>query len=668
MSAVSSRATPYEFQSLPITLEDLAPRADAVIVVPPFAQLDFPHLGAHLLQGCARAAGFEVAVVYAGMFLAREIGQALYYALSEGVTPQDSGGRVFTYMLGERVFARAAYGVPLLGRRAEELLSGLHMKAGLGSRWCTLDFALLRRLAHHVEDWADRFAHALAARGYPIVGLTTVFEQTAASIAILSRIKALAPSTTTIIGGANCTGGMAEGVASLSDTIDYAFSGESERVFPAFLAGHRPAGKVIEGEPCMELDALPLPDYEQYYAQRRACLEDDAGSRELIMLPYESSRGCWWGQKHHCTFCGEATMRYREKSPDRLFQGLEVLLARHPSRRVFFVDEIMPHSYFKSVLPRIREKLPNVTMFYEQKANMTLEKVRSLREAGVSVVQPGIEALSSSLLRRMDKGILARQNLALLRYARSARLSLIWALLFGLPGDEPDDYADYLTLLPLLHHLEPPRRLIPLGLLRFSPYWKYPERYGIRNLRPGESYADVLPEGADASRVAYHFEGEFSSIATDHPELVKAIDAKVCDWSAAWSRADRKPPVLSVRRMGPDLYVLFDKRGLPGALEVQPISHAQVAATLVGRPLANLGDISREAAWAQANKYAVELDGWHAPLVTAEPDLLAEFERAYGPGAEGRVENGGELEHPAPSAEPGAVRTSRRRQALPVIR
>src|SRR5690349_5709766 len=61
-----------EFIRLPIALEDLAPPADAVIVVPPFAQLDFPHLGAHLLQSGARAAGFQVTVLYAGMFLARE--------------------------------------------------------------------------------------------------------------------------------------------------------------------------------------------------------------------------------------------------------------------------------------------------------------------------------------------------------------------------------------------------------------------------------------------------------------------------------------------------------------------------------------------------------------------------------------------------------------------
>ncbi|WP_170319405.1 RiPP maturation radical SAM C-methyltransferase [Polyangium spumosum] len=621
------------FDAAPIEFEYLPRRPDAVLIVPPFAALDFPHLGVHLLQGCARAKGFEVAVIYAGMFLAREITQPVYHALSDAVTLHWSGGRVFSNMLGERIFARAAHGVPLLGRQAEAKLSSICLEAGFGRKRCVIDFKGLVELATHVEDWATRFARAVAEIGCPIVGCTTVFEQTASSIAILRRIKERAPGTTTIIGGANCTGGMAEGIASLSDAIDFAFSGECEKAFPSFLAGARPDGRVVEGEVCMDLDALPTPDYEEYYRQRRACFEDDALSRGMVALSYESSRGCWWGQKHHCTFCGVASMRYREKSPDRVIGELQELLAKHPSRRVHNVDDIMPHSYFKSVLPRLPEELPGVRMFYEEKANLTLEKVVLLRKAGVDIAQPGIEALSSPLLRRMDKGTLARHNVALLRYARASYLSLIWGLLFGFPGDRAEDYAHYLTLLPLLHHLEPPKIFMPLCLFRFSPYWKYPERYGITNLRPAEVYGDILPEGADARLVAYYFDGDFSSVAGHHPELIAAIDREVRAWNARWLPGRGQLPLLSVNRAGLDAYHLTDTRDLPGAVVEQPLTRRQAAAVLVGRSRENLGPLADEVGWAQANKYAVELDGWHVPLATAHPDLIAEFEQAYGPGA-----------------------------------
>jgi hypothetical protein len=183
---------------------------------------------------------------------------------------------------------------------------------------------------------------------------------------------------------------------------------------------------------------------------------------------------------------------------------------------------------------------------------------------------------------------------------------------------------------------------MPLCLFRFSPYWKYPERYGIQNLRPAEVYGDILPEGADARLVAYYFDGDFASVATEHPELITAIDREVRAWNARWRPGSRGLPLLSVSRTAPDGYRLTDTRDLPGAVAEQSLTRRQAAAVLVGRPRANLGLLADEIGWAQAGKYAVELDGWHVPLATAHPDLLAELERAYGPGAELQVamENG----------------------------
>ena len=39
---------------------------------------------------------------------------------------------------------------------------------------------------------------------------------------------------------------------------------------------------------------------------------------------FETSRGCWWGERMHCTFCGlnGATMSYRSKSPRRAVDEL----------------------------------------------------------------------------------------------------------------------------------------------------------------------------------------------------------------------------------------------------------------------------------------------------------------------------------------------------------
>ena len=142
--------------------------------------------------------------------------------------------------------------------------------------------------------------------------------------------------------------------------------------------------KVIEGEPCLDLDGLPLPDFAEYYEQLRRYLPDSVlQDAAMVWLPYETSRGCWWGAKHHCTFCGlnGATLTHREKSPDRVLADLKQLTVAHPTRRICMSDNIMPHSYFRSLVPRLAEEVPGVEIFYEQKSNLTLGQVSALRRS-----------------------------------------------------------------------------------------------------------------------------------------------------------------------------------------------------------------------------------------------------------------------------------------------
>src|SRR4030095_16127246 len=71
------------------------------------------------------------------------------------------------------------------------------------------------------------------------------------------------------------------------------------------------------------LDETPLPRFEEYFdrlAKTSFATELDAD----VQLVYESARGCWWGAKSHCTFCGlnGSSMAFRSKSPARVVQEL----------------------------------------------------------------------------------------------------------------------------------------------------------------------------------------------------------------------------------------------------------------------------------------------------------------------------------------------------------
>jgi len=586
-------------------------RCAALLIVPPFADVDRPSLGLHLLQANARRAGFEVAVFYANLFVAHVIGHELYKAISYAPT---------FWLLGERFFAQAAYGRTGL---SAESLAQLREREDVDH---AIDAQALLVWSAQAERIADELAAVITQANYPVVGFSTTFEQTAASIAVLNRVKTLDPTVVAIMGGANCEGPMATGVLSLSTHIDHVFSGESETSFVQFLKrldqGVLPQAKIIAGDANHDLDELPMPDYQEYHDQLREFLPQLSASGD-VWLPYECSRGCWWGVKHHCTFCGlnGQTMAHRVKSSAVVLEQLKALLDQHPSRKISMVDNIMPHAYFKSLLPRIKPALGDVHIFFEQKANLSLEQVVLLKSAGVHVIQPGIESLATPVLKLIDKGVTARQNIELLRFARAAGLALNWNHLIGLPGDRSDDYWKVVDLIPALVHLNPPSGLFGLSIDRFSPYFERPQTYGVSGIKPMASYFDVLPDGADVFSVAYHFNAEHDSESKVDRDVQTALRSAIERWQNLWRQDERAPPTLSVTPLDGETFLLLDSRFDVSEPTVEFIDAEQARLALAGD--LKLGELTLQ--WARERRYVLSVDGRATPLATADPETLSSF-------------------------------------------
>jgi hypothetical protein len=628
--------------STPLVARVLRP-AEVLLVVPPFAYVDRPALGAHLLQAIARAAGFETQVLYANILFAAFFDEGTHNTFS----------KMGSDLLGERIFARTAYGGPALGADGGAALAPKleAMRRAYAQKNIPFGFtmAAIQAVEARVPAFVELIAQAIGPRGYEVVGASSSFEQNSGSLAILNAIKRANPKTVTVLGGANCEGEMAEGVAALSDLVDHVCEGESERTWPELLEalrrGERPA-RILHGRPCQDLDAIPTPDYADYYEHLRWFLPaSPVTARGLSCLTYETSRGCWWGEKSHCTFCGlnGQGMASREKSPDRVVTELKQLLAAHPvadgrgvakdargvvqgrrdrgTKLVVMTDNIMPHAYFRTLLPRLEAELPGVTLMYEMKANLSLEQVRLMMKAGVTEIQPGIEALSTGLLKLMAKGTTAAQNVALLRYAGATGMYLYWNLLQGFPGDEASFYEETLELMPLLHHLQPPTNIFPVVFDRFSPYFDQAERHGVRNLRPATTYRAVYPAGAPLEKIAYHFEGDCATATGARPELLARMAAALTDWRVRHYAAS--PAQLLVARTGAGEYRLIDRR-VAGQEIDEPIDEERAVMALV--PRMARGVAPGAYAWALERKLVVVRDDRFVPLALAHPDLLAELE------------------------------------------
>jgi ribosomal peptide maturation radical SAM protein 1 len=227
----------------------------------------------------------------------------------------------------------------------------------------------------------------------------------------------------------------------------------------------------------------------------------------------ESSRGCWWGQKHHCTFCGlnGASMAFRSKSSARVIEEMEELANRYQQLHFGMVDNIFPMQYFADLLPALKRRQVKLSLFYETKANLTKAQLRGMKEAGIVAIQPGIESLSTGILRLMRKGITGLQNIQLLKWCREFGIVPHWNLLYGFPGEDASDYEAMANIMDSLHHLQPPHGIDRIRLDRFSPNFYDAANLGIVNVRPMSNYSRVydLP-ASEVAEIAYFFNYEYA--------------------------------------------------------------------------------------------------------------------------------------------------------------
>jgi len=601
---------------------------NTVLIVPPFVRLDVASLGAHVLQACAKAAGHQVSICYANMIFSNLIGEELYQAISF------SSDR---WMFGDRVFSRKAYGVPALGRNAHKDLVGYQESILLPTnKYYSLDYNALKKAEAAVDVFLNELNKTNIGTHFKVIGCTTMFQQTSASIAIINHLKSKYPDSMTIIGGANCAGEMAKGIAKLSPHIDFIFAGESESTFINFLdmvnknqlskqSITKLTGRIIYGDPCNTLDEIPDLDYDDYFHQLQT--HNAYRNHWKIHIPYESSRGCWWGQIKQCTFCSVHEMKYRSKSSEVVLSQLEKINSKYPKLPISFFDDIMPLEYFQNLLPTLKEKIPDISFFIDQKANLSLTKMTVLANAGAYAILPGIESFSSSLLKKMQKGTTAKQNIAALRYARSCQVYMVWFFLYGFPTDTFDEYATQLEIIPLLSHLDPPRFIQEVEFMRHSVFLMDPARFNLKNIQAWKTYEDILPKSCPSDDIAYYFDAEYDSYLKSNPDYLSKIESSIEHWQALWLDSSKVPPCLSITSTNRG-YILKDTRSIFNKNIELLITEKMAASALVARPLKDLAP-DWEHEWALSQKVCIHLDDYLVPLATAEPELLSFFETKY---------------------------------------
>ncbi|MBD0329160.1 MAG: RiPP maturation radical SAM protein 1 [Thermoleophilia bacterium] len=528
----------------------------------PFAGAERPSIQCGLLKAVLARRGHRAAVLYLNLELAVELGHELYAALAELRSDQ---------LLGEWLFSVAAFGP----RDDEQAYLDAHPSVAQTCERLGYEFDDLRRLRNErLPAVIDRWAAEIDWGAYSIVGFSSTFEQNAASLALARRVKERFPEVAIVFGGANYDGEMGPEYVRAFAWIDYAVVGEGDEVLPELVARiaarngaanlrgvvARVDGRVVDNGPAplvRDLDALPDPDYDDFFAALRRLGRERVLGRAEPLIVFESARGCWWGEKHHCTFCGlnALGMAYRSKSPQRVHEELRRQSARYQIPTFEAVDNILDMRYLEDVCRALIAERCDYRIFYEVKANLRREQLRTLARAGITVIQPGIESLSTHVLGLMRKGSTMLLNVRLLKWAQYFGMTVAWNLLTGFAGETREDYAEQARLMPLLVHLQPPSGGGPIWLERFSPYYT-DSSFPVEDVRPWSAYGFVYPQGSvDLEKIAYFF--SYRMRETVPAETLGDFFGAMDRWQDLWRQ--RRRPVLVYQRT-PDWIQVVDRR------------------------------------------------------------------------------------------------------------
>lgn len=552
----------------------------------PFADWDRPSFALSQLSALARRElgdEVEVAVHSLNLDVAAYLGRETYEEITGNLQHLLTG-------LGEWMFRAMAH--PDVPDNEDEYFDRYYT----GPRWEEFRARLLD-LRAGLPDLLERLCDEHALAECDIVGFTSMFAQTNASVAMARVIKRRNPDAVAVLGGANCEAPMGSVLVRNVPVVDAIFSGPALHTFPGFVRAYLDGGldavddivgvvtrtnaadaRFVEGVGRdRDIDDFFEPDYSGYLdAFDRARTSLDIGPEVKPELMFETSRGCWWGQRSHCTFCGlnGLGMGYRSMSPQVALRQFAWLFGLEDRARGFScTDNILPKNFPREVFAHLPARPNGPQLFYEVKLPLSASDMAAMKRVGVSRVQPGIEALATDTLKLMGKGTTSFLNVQFLKNCLRNGITPEWNLLMGFPGEREEVYRKYVTDLPLLTHLPPPDGAYLVRFDRYSPYFTDPDAYGL-DLVPMDFYGRVFPFGPDdLGEMAYFFRDRGACTYQDAAfASVGEVNQLVERWQARKAGDGGEAPVLELRvRDDGSPHVLDTRSGAAAELAVDEV-------------------------------------------------------------------------------------------------
>jgi len=351
---------------------------------------------------------------------------------------------------------------------------------------------------------------------YDLIGFSICLSQLTSSLYMIRGIRRHHPRCPIVVGGSSCAGELGRSLLANSPEIDFVVSGEGElplltlidRIKNGDFEDDNSAGLIwrdkkgkLTGSGLKQLSnlkELPVPDYGDYFEQ----LKGQSRLSNLIPnLPVETSRGCWWHRvksgsvDRACKFCNLNLQwrGYRSKEPIQVAREMEEFATKHSSLKFSFVDNILDSSKLRGLFKSINNLNRGFEIFTELRASVSRGDLIQMRKAGVNQVQIGVEALSTRLLGKINKGTTAIQNIELMKHCEELGIQHLSNLILGFPTSDGKDVEETLNNLKFVLPYQPLRK-VRFWLGQNSPVDLNPEQFGIRRVANHPHYKKLLPD------------------------------------------------------------------------------------------------------------------------------------------------------------------------------
>lgn len=387
---------------------------------------------------------------------------------------------------------------------------------------------------------------------YGLVGFTLNYSQTVPSLFMAQEIKKRNPSCKIIVGGAEATGELGASLIEHFQQIDFACNGEGE--IPFYQLAKAIAGKTSEerlreingiisrgengairiNQPIQieSMNELEPPDYDDYLGElERQQINPQEVLREI---PIEASRGCPFS----CNFCSLNIQweNFRCRSPEKVNDDIRTLSKRYNALSFRFMDNLLPQNSAK-LFETMADQEASYHFFFEVRAQTPPRVVRLMKKAGANVIQCGVEALSTSVLKKFNKKSRFIHNLQSMKLCEELEIETENALIANYPPCTAEDVEETARNIEYCLAYQPVV-LTTYLLYSGSPDFKKREENGFHSIRNDASYRFIYP-----------------------PRLYRTLNLIAKDFKTTCQMADWSPVADAVKRWK-ELYYQ-GKRNLP---------------------------------------------------------------------------------------------------------